>query len=321
MRSQSGRPAFGRRVFLRAAAFTVLAVPTASGLAACTSGYEDAPDPLRPLWLQASGHAKAAEKLATESSDLADVAGQVATVRAAHAEALRAEVERLNRPVPEGETPPTFDTSDPSRLWSWLAEGRDEALRLLPELPRHRAGLVGSVAAGCAAALELGQPSQLGEPAFDPTSVTRLEDDTANAVQTALETEHAAIWVYGLVRAFLDEDYESGITRGERAHIERRDVCERLLSAAGRTPRPAEPAYVLTDPVTDDGSAARAVATAESDATTAWHGVLERTDDASIRDFAVHCLIGAATRGVHWREEAGIEPVVPRLPGREPATH
>ncbi len=321
MTSRSGRAAFGRRTFLRAAALTALTVPAASGLAACTSGYEDTPDPLRRLWLQAAGHAKAAEKLAAEPVDFADVARQVAAVRAAHAKALRAEVERLNRPVPEGEKPPTFDPDAHERFWPWLAEGKDDALRLVPDLPRHRAGLVGAVAAGCAAAMELGQAPEATEPALDLASVTRLEDDTAEAVQTALGTEHAAVWVYGLVRAFLDDDYEAGVTRGERAHLDRRDSCERLLSAAGRTPRPAEPAYTLAEPVTDGDSAARAVATAESDAATAWHGVLERTDDRTVRELAVHCLIGAARRGVHWRGEAGVEPVVPRLPGREPAAH
>nr|WP_050986895.1 ferritin-like domain-containing protein [Saccharomonospora xinjiangensis] len=314
--SRSGRAALTRRAFLRSAAFTALAVPAASGLAACTSGYDDAPDPLRPLWLQAEGHAKAAKALAAGSPELGDVAERVAAIRTAHAEALRAEVRRLNRPVPEGEKAPAFGT-DGGQFWQWLAESRDAALALVGDLPRYRAGLVGAVAAGCAAAMELNPAGGAEEQAPGTATVKQLEDDTVPALQTALRAEHAAVWVYSLVRAFLDEDYESAITRGERAHLDRRDRCERVLSAAGRTPQPSEPAYVLDEQVTDPASAVRAVATAESDAASAWHGVLERTDDEVVRALAVHCLIGAATRGVHWRADAGIDPVVPPLPGRQ----
>jgi hypothetical protein len=317
--SRSGRSGLDRRTFLRAVAFTALAVPTTTGLVACTSGYEDTPDPLRPLWLQAEDHAKAARRLAAESTERHDLANTVATLRSAQAKALRAEVERLNRPVPDESAPATAVRDDD--LFASLAQGRDDALALLPDLPRHRAGLVGAVAAGCAAALELGPASQAEEPDVDVTSVRRLEDDTAQALQTALGAEHAAVWVYGLVRAFLDADYDGGISRGERAHLERRDRAERLLTAAGRPPRPAEPAYVVGDSVTDPTSAARAVATAENDAATAWHGVLERTDDTTVRTFAVQCLLGAATRGVHWRDAAGLDPRLQPLPGRETTAH
>lgn len=313
--SRSGRSGLDRRSFLRAVAFTALAVPATTGLTACTSGYDDAPDPLRPLWLQAEEQAKLARQLATGSPERRDAVSVVADVRAAHAKALRAEVERLNRPVPEEGAASEADQG--GDVWASLAQARDDALGLLPGLPRHRAGLVGSVAAGCAAALELGQGPAPDEPSLDVTSVTELEDDTAEALQRALGAEHAAVWVYSLVRAFLDADYDGGIARGERAHLERRDECERLLTSAGRTPRPAEPAYVLADPVTDAASAARAVATAEADAATGWHGVLERTDEKTVRTFAAHCLVSAATRGVHWREAAELRPLVPPLPGRE----
>lgn len=304
---------------MRMAAFTALAIPTASGLAACTSGYDDAPDPLRPLWLRASADAKAAEALAASAPESADLARELATIRSAHAEVLRMEVERLNRPVPENGDPAPGATVDGiDALWTRIAEAREEALRLVDSVPRYRAGLVGAVSAGCAAAQQLGTNGLEPEPALlGKDSIDSLDDDSVTALQSALAAEHAAIWVYGLARAFLGSGYENGITRGERAHINRRDACQRVLSEAGHTPRPTEPAYVLPEEVTDETSAALAVATAESDAATAWHGVLERTDDKTVRTLAVKCLTGAATRGVHWRREAGLQPAVPPLPGRE----
>lgn len=303
---------------MRMAALTALAIPTASGLAACT-GYDDAPDPLRPLWLRASADAEAAKALATASPESAELAHELAAIRSAHAEALRAEVERLNRPVPEqADTAPSSTVSDIAELWARITEAQEEALRLVEDVPRHRAGLVGAVSAGCAAARQLGEGGLEPEPdLLGGATIQSLDDDTVGALQSALTAEHAAIWVYNLAQAFLGSGFANGVSRGERAHIDRRDACQRVLSEAGHTPRPAEPAYVPPEEVTDETSAARAVATAESDAATAWHGVLERTDDKTVRTLAAKCLTGAATRGVHWRLEAGLQPTVPPLPGRK----
>src|SRR5690606_14518738 len=244
---RSARSVLNRRALLRMAAFTALAIPTASGLAACTSGYDDAPDPLRPLWLRASADAKAAEALAASAPESADLARELATIRSAHAEVLRMEVERLNRPVPENGDPAPGATVDGiDALWTRIAEAREEALRLVDSVPRYRAGLVGAVSAGCAAAQQLGTDGLEPEPALlGKDSIDSLDDDSVTALQSALAAEHAAIWVYGLARAFRGSGYENGITRGERAHINRRDACQRVLSEAGHTPRPTEPAYVL----------------------------------------------------------------------------
>ncbi|WP_037335814.1 DUF4439 domain-containing protein [Saccharomonospora piscinae] len=320
--SRSPRPALTRRTLLRAAGLAALAVPASAGLTACASGYEDAPDPLRPLWLRAAADAKAADALGGSGPGAASAvesARRIAAVRSAHADALRAEVRRLNRPVDENAKPgPSQSVDDIGQLWTRLAEAAEQARRLAAEAPRHRAGLLGSVSAGCAAALQL-DDSRRGDvdTGVDQVTVTTLDDDTAAALQTALAAEHAACWVYDLSRAFLSADYDNGLTGGWRAHAQRRDACERVLAGAGHTPVAAEAAYVPAEPVTGAESAARVVATAESDTAAGWHGVLERTDDATVRTLAVQCLTGAATRGVHWRREAGIEPVVPNLPGRE----
>lgn len=81
-----------RRDVLRLSALAALAVP----LAACRTGYSDEPDPLALLAEQATADAAAANALAAGSSTEAGVAREVAATRSAQAQALQAEVDRLN---------------------------------------------------------------------------------------------------------------------------------------------------------------------------------------------------------------------------------
>ncbi len=143
-----------------------------------------------------------------------------------------------------------------------------------------------------------------------------LPDDTVGAVQAALGAEHAALWVYGLVSAFLPDSLDATVAEGTTAHRARRDATERLLADAGETPRPAEPAYVPPKPVTDRKSAIAVLVVAESDTTVAWRAVLERTDDAAVRRTALEALTIAAVRATRWRIAAGQSPATPAFPGK-----
>ncbi|NIJ12854.1 hypothetical protein FHU38_003198 [Saccharomonospora amisosensis] len=302
-----------RRDLLRATALAALTAPVA---AACSGGYDDSPDPLLPLLLRATSDAEAAGALA--APEQADLANQVAQARSAQARALRAEVDRLNRPVPESapSAPPrTVDSIE--ALGRRLADARRQAAELVPKLPRYRAGLVGSVAAGCAGLQQLAPALGAEQPGEVSHVVTGgLAQESVAALQEALAAEHAAVWVYGLVSAFLPDDFGKGIEAGADAHRDRRDACERVLTAAGATPRPAEPAYLPPQPVTGTESAQAVVITAETDAARAWHGVLEHSDDARLRVLATQALVGSATRCTSWRMEAGVSPAAVALPGR-----
>lgn len=305
-----------RRDVLRAALLTAgLAVP----LAACGPGYPEDPDPLVPLLEQAEADAEAARTLAGRLGGAEGAAaGRVAEVRAEHASALRREVQRANRPSAEGEPQGTqpAEAADLPALEQRLTAARESALELLPQAPRHRAGLLGSVAAGCAAVQQLSPKLGAGQPdPLDPVTTGTVEPEATTALQQALAAEHAAVWIYGLVSAFLPDDFAKGLDEGAAAHRERRDAAERVLTAAGTTPEPAEPAYVPATPVTDQASAVAVVAVAESDAAQAWHGVLVRTDDAPLRTMAAHALLASATRGTSWRAEANEQPAAVALPG------
>ncbi|WP_233161037.1 ferritin-like domain-containing protein [Actinophytocola xanthii] len=143
-----------------------------------------------------------------------------------------------------------------------------------------------------------------------------LPSDAASAVQAALGAEHAAIWVYGLVSAFLPEQFAGAVTDGANAHRARRDATELLLADAGEAPRPAEPAYVPPQPVTEQASAIAVLVLAETDTTVAWRAVLERTDDATLRANALQALTDAAVRATRWRRAAGESPAAAAFPGR-----
>jgi hypothetical protein len=151
-----------------------------------------------------------------------------------------------------------------------------------------------------------------------PSSAAPLPAEAGDAAQAALGAEHAALWVYGLVSAFLPAGFDAAIQDGMTGHRARRDATERLLAAAGLTPRPAEPAYVTPKPVTDQASALAVLVTAEVDASVAWRAVLERTDDATLRKAALEALTESAVRATRWRKASGVVPAAVAMPGVMP---
>ncbi|NIH81290.1 ferritin-like domain-containing protein [Amycolatopsis viridis] len=300
-----------RRDVLRTSALAALAVP----LAACATGYSDDPDPLALLAEQARSDAAAADEVAAASAGDADVARQYSAARTAHAQALQYEVDRLNRPKSPVQAVVPAEQGM-AGLKQRLATARRQAEGLVDGLPRYRAGLVAAVAGGCAGLQRVG--TKLG-PGTDPGQVTApastIPPESVGPVQRALSAEHAALWIYGLVNAFLPGNYQVSVAEGIAEHHDRRDACVRMLAGVGVEPQPAEPAYITPKPVTDPTSAKSVVGIAEADAATAWRGVLEQTDDAGLRSVALNALIGSARRGTRWREAAGEQPVAIVLPG------
>jgi hypothetical protein len=147
------------------------------------------------------------------------------------------------------------------------------------------------------------------------SSAAPLPAEAEESTQAALGAEHAALWVYGLVSAFLPPAFDAPIRDGMTGHQARRDATERLLAAAGATPRPAEPAYLPPKPVVDQASAIAVLVTAEVDCCVAWRAVLDRTDDAALRKAALDALTESAVRATRWRKASGDAAVV-ALPGQ-----
>ena len=149
-----------------------------------------------------------------------------------------------------------------------------------------------------------------------PAPPAPADPATTDAVQTALGTEHAAVWCYTLIAAFLTADSDRAAQQDLVAHRSRRDATIRLLSDAGVTPKAAEPAYRTPAPVTDQNSAIRLAITAESDSAAAWRSVLERCDDPGLRHTALDALTDAAVRQARWSSTLSISPLVPPFPGQ-----
>lgn len=137
--------------------------------------------------------------------------------------------------------------------------------------------------------------------------------EALQAVQEALATEHAAVWTYGLVSAFVQQ---ADLTAdGANAHRARRDATQRLLRDGGQEPVPPSAAYLPPAPVTDSASSIAALVAVESDCCVAWRGVLERTDDGNLRRSALDALTASAVRATRWRKAGGLTPAGLVLPG------
>ncbi|WP_231104786.1 ferritin-like domain-containing protein [Haloechinothrix halophila] len=306
--ARSGITGLSRRDVLRSCVLAAFAVP----LSACREGYDDSPDPLSALVAAARTDAESAR---TITGSGAEIATAVAEVRAAHAHALQREVTRANRPP--AASPQLTPVTDLASLGARLRTAAERALTLMRTAPAHRAGLLGSVAAGCASAQALDDAlGDVSKPTFDPPKPSgELADDVVGALQQALASEHAALWVYELVTAFLPETFDDSIGAAIDEHRGRKDTATRLISDSGMMPVLAEPAYQPPKPVTDDVSAMAAVVSAEGDAATTWRGVLARTSDATLRSYAADALRASAVHTTHWRAEAGMSPAAVALPG------
>ncbi|MEU5840398.1 ferritin-like domain-containing protein [Rhodococcus sp. NPDC047139] len=135
------------------------------------------------------------------------------------------------------------------------------------------------------------------------------------ALVDALEAEHAAVFGYGVVAAFVDPSASEAVEEDTAAHRARRDATADALRAAGVDPPVASPGYTVPFPVTDPASAAQLAEQIESDTTVAWRSVVERARSESTRADAVGALTETAIRAARWRASRGVVPSV-AFPGQ-----
>src|SRR5687768_2007670 len=133
--------------------FAVAAAPLA---VACTTEPPPPPppDPLSALAAQARADAALATQLTT-----VPVAAEIAKARETHARLLQAEVDRerppLSSTVPPAPTSPPTPPNPVAALRTALDDSVRAASDVIGTVPSYRAGLVGSVAAGCASLREV----------------------------------------------------------------------------------------------------------------------------------------------------------------------
>ncbi|WP_243793083.1 DUF4439 domain-containing protein [Saccharopolyspora gloriosae] len=148
-----------------------------------------------------------------------------------------------------------------------------------------------------------------------------LPEEGATALAAALRAEHAAVWTYEMVTAFVSRpQVRSAVAEATGVHEGHRDDTQRLIRATGATPPAAAPAYTLPQPVTDENSAISVLITVERECQIGWRSVLENTepDDAGpgVRRTALTALTTAATRATRWRITAGQNPAAEAQPGK-----
>lgn len=146
-----------------------------------------------------------------------------------------------------------------------------------------------------------------GQPSIETTAIDSLQD--------VLRTEHAAVWSYALLIAFVPAAQAAGARKDVEAHRTLRDKIVQTLTQLGARPISAEPAYALPEPVTDALSAGRLAVTAEADVLAGWRSVLEHTENTPLRNAAFTALIECTARATRWRSLTQTSPVVPVLPG------
>ena len=131
------------------------------------------------------------------------------------------------------------------------------------------------------------------------------------ALQTTLEAEHAAVYVYGLLGSRTSQagepDLYAALRAAYEAHRERRDTLVGEVAALGEVPAPAAPAY--TPPTgldTQDGRFAAALELEKGCART--YAALVGSTTGARRDEAIDLLNDAAARALSFRGTPEIFP-------------
>ncbi len=137
---------------------------------------------------------------------------------------------------------------------------------------------------------------------------------SVESLRTALAAEHAAIFGYGVVGAFLTNGAQTTARQNEAQHRDRRDAAALRIEAGGGAIVPAEPAYALPFRVTDASGALRLAVALEEGAAGAWREALSATEGDD-RRFALDSLIACAVAATRWRAMAGVRPLTITFPG------
>ncbi len=123
---------------------------------------------------------------------------------------------------------------------------------------------------------------------------------TVRALQSALVAEHAAVYGYGVVGAYLTGSMQATATADWVAHQLARDRLEAMLLSVGTQPPAAAVAYQLPVPVRNPAGAAALAVVLEDRIATAYLGLVALSNTA-IREFGALQLQASALRAAAWR--------------------
>jgi Domain of unknown function (DUF4439) len=123
---------------------------------------------------------------------------------------------------------------------------------------------------------------------------------TVRALQSALAAEHAAVYGYGVVGAYLTGDTQATATTDWVAHQLARDRLEAMLRSFGAQPAAAAVAYQLPMTVRNSSQATALAVVLEERIATAYLGLVGLSD-TTIREFGALQVRASALRAANWR--------------------
>jgi hypothetical protein len=124
---------------------------------------------------------------------------------------------------------------------------------------------------------------------------------TVGALQSALAAEHAAVYGYGVVGAYLTGSQQGTATTDWVAHQVARDRLEAMLRSAGASqPTAAAVAYQLPMPVRNAREAVALAVVLEDRVATAYLGLVALSNTA-IREYGAQQVQASALRAASWR--------------------
>lgn len=136
------------------------------------------------------------------------------------------------------------------------------------------------------------------------------------SLQTALEAEHAALYVYGVLGARTSESSTPSlfteVSGAYATHRAWRDLLTSRLVDEGLEPTPAAPTYALPDEPPTPAGVSRAAAALERACAETYAYVVANTTGTD-RAWAIGALTGAATREVAFGASPSAFPGAPDL--------
>jgi hypothetical protein len=138
----------------------------------------------------------------------------------------------------------------------------------------------------------------------------RAAASTVNALQSALIAEHAAVYGYGVVGAYLTGTKQAAAVTDWLAHQVARDRLEAMLRSRGSQPVAAAVAYRLPIPVRSSSEAASLAVILEDRIATAYLGLVALGAPA-VREFGALQVRAAALRAAFWRGSTVAFPGLP----------
>jgi hypothetical protein len=120
------------------------------------------------------------------------------------------------------------------------------------------------------------------------------------ALQSALAAEHAAVYGYGVVGAYLKGSDRATAAADWVAHQNARDQLEATLRSGGAQPGPAAVAYQLPVPVRTPAGAISLAVILEERVATAYLGLVALSTPA-LRELGAAQLRVSALRAAFWR--------------------